>query len=92
MLRDASESRNGGILTAVMGPSGAAKFTFLQLFDGTVGPTLSRVTLHGHNFSLRSLLLLDKLGFVAQKHLAPLLECERSCTIFCKNEITFVCF
>ena len=59
-----------GRIAALVGPNGAGKTTFLHLAAGLLRPTTGAVRIFGRTPQEHPLLLLDRVGFVAQD--APL--------------------
>src|SRR5438067_547096 len=67
-LRDCSLSIPEGRVAALVGPNGAGKTTLLQLAIGISTPTTGRVEVFGWSPHEQPLLVLARVGFVAQDH------------------------
>ena len=67
-LRDCSLSIPQGRVVALVGPNGAGKTTLLQLAVGVGTPTVGRVEVFGWSPHEQPLLVLARVGFVAQDH------------------------
>lgn len=65
-LRDCSIRVPAGRIAALVGPNGAGKTTFLHLAAGLLRPTAGEVRVFGRTPLEHPLLLLDRVGFVAQ--------------------------
>jgi ABC-2 type transport system ATP-binding protein len=65
-LRDCSIRIPPGKIAGLVGPNGAGKTTFLHLAAGLVAPTAGEVLVFGRSPRAQPLLLLDRMGFVAQ--------------------------
>jgi ABC-2 type transport system ATP-binding protein len=65
-LRDCSIRIPAGKIAGLVGPNGAGKTTFLSLVAGLLVPTTGEVTVFGRSPRAQHLLLLDRVGFVAQ--------------------------
>ena len=65
-LRDCSVRIPAGKIAGLVGPNGAGKSTFLNLVAGLLEPTTGEVTVFGRSPRSHLLLLLDRIGFVAQ--------------------------
>jgi ABC-2 type transport system ATP-binding protein len=65
-LRDCSIRVPAGRIAALVGPNGAGKTTFLGLAAGLLRPTTGEVRVFGRTPQEHPLLLLDRVGFVAQ--------------------------
>ena len=65
-LRDCSIRIPPGKIAGLVGPNGAGKTTFLHLVAGLLEPTTGEVTVFGRSPRSQLLLLLDRIGFVAQ--------------------------
>lgn len=65
-LKDCSLRIPPGRIAGLVGPNGAGKSTFLHLTAGLLRPTTGEVTVFGRSPQTQLLLLLDRLGFVAQ--------------------------
>jgi ABC-2 type transport system ATP-binding protein len=65
-LRDCSVRVPAGRIAALVGPNGAGKTTFLGLAAGLLRPTVGEVRVFGRTPQEHPLLLLDRVGFVAQ--------------------------
>lgn len=65
-LRDCSIRIPAGKIAGLVGPNGAGKTTFLHLVAGLLRPTEGEVTVFGRSPVSQLLLLLDRIGFVAQ--------------------------
>jgi ABC-2 type transport system ATP-binding protein len=65
-LRDCSIRIPAGKIAGLVGPNGAGKTTFLSLVAGLLKPTTGEVTVFGRSPHSQLLLLLDRVGFVAQ--------------------------
>jgi len=65
-LRDCSIRIPAGKIAGLVGPNGAGKTTFLHLVAGLLAPTTGEVTVFGRSPRSQLLLLLDRVGFVAQ--------------------------
>lgn len=58
-----------GAVTALVGPNGAGKTTLLQLAVGMSAPTAGEIETLGWSPRRNSLMVLPRIGFVAQDHL-----------------------
>src|SRR5205085_5286467 len=67
-LRDCSLVIPEGRVAALVGPNGAGKTTLLQLAVGIAKPTAGRVEVFGWSPHEQPLLVLARVGFVAQDH------------------------
>jgi ABC-2 type transport system ATP-binding protein len=67
-LRDCSVAIPAGRVAALVGPNGAGKTTLLQLAVGISTPTSGRVEVFGWSPHEQPLLVLARVGFVAQDH------------------------
>jgi len=65
-LRDCSIRIPPGKIAGLVGPNGAGKSTFLHLVAGLLRPTTGEVRVFGRSPLSQLLLLLDRIGFVAQ--------------------------
>jgi ABC-2 type transport system ATP-binding protein len=65
-LRDCSIRIPAGKIAGLVGPNGAGKSTFLHLVAGLLRPTTGEVRVFGRSPLSQLLLLLDRIGFVAQ--------------------------
>lgn len=65
-LRDCSIRIPPGKIAGLVGPNGAGKTTFLHLVAGLLSPTTGEVMVFGRSPRSQLLLLLDRIGFVAQ--------------------------
>jgi ABC-2 type transport system ATP-binding protein len=65
-LQDCSIRVPAGKIAALVGPNGAGKTTFLGLAAGLLRPTIGEVRIFGRTPQEHPLLLLDRVGFVAQ--------------------------
>jgi ABC-2 type transport system ATP-binding protein len=65
-LRDCSIRVPAGKIAGLVGPNGAGKSTFLHLVAGLLTPTTGDVLVFGRSPHSHRLLLLDRMGFVAQ--------------------------
>ena len=65
-LRDCSLRIPAGRIAGLVGPNGAGKSTFLHLAAGLSRPTTGKVTVFGRSPQQHLLVLLDRVGFVAQ--------------------------
>lgn len=65
-LRDGSIRVPAGKIAALVGPNGAGKTTFLHLSAGLLRPTEGEIRVFGRSPQEQLLLLLDRVGFVAQ--------------------------
>jgi ABC-2 type transport system ATP-binding protein len=65
-LRDCSIRVPSGKIAGLVGPNGAGKTTFLHLAAGLLRPTAGEITVFGRSPQEQLLLLLDRVGFVAQ--------------------------
>ena len=65
-LQDCSIRVPAGRIAALVGPNGAGKTTFLHLAAGLLRPTVGEVRVFGRSPQEHPLLLLDRVGFVAQ--------------------------
>lgn len=69
-LEDCTLRLPRGRIAGLVGPNGAGKTTFLHLVTGLHSPTTGEVSVFGRSPQAHRLLLLDRIGFVAQD--APL--------------------
>jgi ABC-2 type transport system ATP-binding protein len=67
-LRDCSLVIPQGRVAALVGPNGAGKTTLLQLAVGISKPTQGRVEVFGWSPREQPLIVLARVGFVAQDH------------------------
>jgi ABC-2 type transport system ATP-binding protein len=67
-LRDCSVAIPAGRVAALVGPNGAGKTTLLELAIGISQPTRGRVEVFGWSPHEQPLLVLARVGFVAQDH------------------------
>ena len=65
-LRDCSIRVPAGKIAGLVGPNGAGKTTFLHLAAGLLRPTAGEIRVFGRSPQSQLLLLLDRVGFVAQ--------------------------
>jgi ABC-2 type transport system ATP-binding protein len=65
-LHDCSIRVPAGKIAALVGPNGAGKTTFLHLSAGLLRPTTGEISVFGRSPQEQLLLLLDRVGFVAQ--------------------------
>jgi ABC-2 type transport system ATP-binding protein len=65
-LQNCSIRVPAGRIAALVGPNGAGKTTFLHLAAGLIRPTTGEVRVFGRTPQEHRLLLLDRVGFVAQ--------------------------
>src|SRR6202022_284330 len=65
-LRDCSIRVPAGKIAGLVGPNGAGKTTFLHLAAGLLTPTAGEIRVFGRSPQSQLLLLLDRVGFVAQ--------------------------
>jgi ABC-2 type transport system ATP-binding protein len=65
-LRDCSVRVPAGKIAGLVGPNGAGKTTFLHLAAGLLRPTAGEIRVFGRSPRSQLLLLLDRVGFVAQ--------------------------
>jgi len=65
-LHDCSIRVPAGKIAGLVGPNGAGKTTFLHLAAGLLRPTLGEIVVFGRSPQDQLLLLLDRVGFVAQ--------------------------
>jgi ABC-2 type transport system ATP-binding protein len=65
-LRNCSIRVPAGRIAALVGPNGAGKTTFLHLAAGLLRPTEGEIRVFGKSPQAETLLLLDRVGFVAQ--------------------------
>jgi len=65
-LDDCSIRVPAGKIAGLVGPNGAGKTTFLHLAAGLLRPTAGEITVFGRSPQQQLLLLLDRVGFVAQ--------------------------
>jgi ABC-2 type transport system ATP-binding protein len=65
-LRDCSIRIPAGKIAGLVGPNGAGKSTFLHLVAGLLRPTTGEVRVFGRSPLSQILLLLDRIGLVAQ--------------------------
>jgi ABC-2 type transport system ATP-binding protein len=65
-LRDCSIRIPAGKIAGLVGPNGAGKTTFLNLVAGLLKPTTGEVAVFGRSPRSQLLLLLDRMGYVAQ--------------------------
>ena len=65
-LRDCSIRVPAGRIAGLVGPNGAGKTTFLHLAAGLLRPSLGEIAVFGRSPQDQLLLLLDRVGFVAQ--------------------------
>ncbi|HVS07131.1 MAG TPA: ABC transporter ATP-binding protein [Candidatus Dormibacteraeota bacterium] len=65
-LRDCSIRVPAGKIAGLVGPNGAGKTTFLHLAAGLLRPSSGEITVFGRSPQSQLLLLLDRVGFVAQ--------------------------
>ena len=67
-LQDCTLEVPAGSVTALVGPNGAGKTTLLQLAIGLSEPTTGTVSVLGHSPRADAIVVLPKVGFVAQEH------------------------
>lgn len=67
-LRDCTLRIPAGSVTALVGPNGAGKTTLLQLAVGTSSPTAGEIETLGWSPRHDPLMVLPRIGFVAQDH------------------------
>lgn len=67
-LRDCTLRIPAGSVTALVGPNGAGKTTLLQLAVGTSAPTAGEIETLGWSPRRDPLMVLPRIGFVAQDH------------------------
>jgi ABC-2 type transport system ATP-binding protein len=67
-LRDCTLRIPAGSVTALVGPNGAGKTTLLQLAVGTTAPTAGEIATLGWSPRREPLMVLPRIGFVAQDH------------------------
>jgi ABC-2 type transport system ATP-binding protein len=67
-LKDCSLMIPTGAVTAIVGPNGAGKTTLLHLLVGLRAPSTGHVSVLGWSPRKHPLLLLPRVGFVAQDH------------------------
>src|SRR5260370_25074253 len=65
-LRDCSFSIPAGHMVALVGPNGAGKTTLMHLAVGLLPPTAGEVNVFGWSPRKHPLLVLSRVGFVAQ--------------------------
>src|SRR5437868_14376391 len=65
-LQDCSIPVPAGKIAGLVGPNGAGKTTFLHLAAGLLRPTAGQIRVFGRSPQSELLLLLDRVGFVAQ--------------------------
>jgi ABC-2 type transport system ATP-binding protein len=65
-LRDCSIRVPAGKIAGLVGPNGAGKTTFLHLASGLLAPSTGEIRIFGRSPQSQLLLLLDRVGFVAQ--------------------------
>ena len=65
-LQDCSIRVPAGKIAGLVGPNGAGKTTFLHLAAGLLRPTAGEIRVFGRSPQSELLLLLDRVGFVAQ--------------------------
>jgi ABC-2 type transport system ATP-binding protein len=65
-LRDCSLRIAPGKIAGLVGPNGAGKTTFLHLVAGLLKPSAGEVRVFGRSPQTHLVLLLDRIGFVAQ--------------------------
>src|SRR5438105_5641936 len=65
-LQDCSIRVPAGKIAGLVGPNGAGKTTFLHLAAGLLRPTVGEIRVFGRSPQEELLLLLDRVGFVAQ--------------------------
>jgi len=65
-LQDCSIRVPAGKIAGLVGPNGAGKTTFLHLAAGLLRPTAGQIRVFGRSPQSELLLLLDRVGFVAQ--------------------------
>lgn len=65
-LRDCSIRIPPGKIAGLVGPNGAGKSTFLHLAAGLLRPSAGEIRVFGRSPQAQPLLLLDRIGFVAQ--------------------------
>jgi ABC-2 type transport system ATP-binding protein len=65
-LQNCSIRVPAGRVAALVGPNGAGKTTFLTLAAGLLRPTAGEIRVFGRSPQAQPLLLLDRIGFVAQ--------------------------
>ena len=70
-LRDCTLSIPPGSVTALVGPNGAGKTTLLQLAVGLIEPVSGTISVLGHDPRVEPLVVLPRVGFVAQDHPLP---------------------
>jgi ABC-2 type transport system ATP-binding protein len=66
-LRNLSIRIPAGRIAALVGPNGAGKTTFLHLAAGLLRPSVGEIRIFGWSPQAEPLLLLDRVGFVAQE-------------------------
>src|SRR5216684_7982025 len=66
-LRNLSLRIPAGRIAALVGPNGAGKTTFLHLAAGLLRPSAGEIRIFGWSPQAEPLLLLDRVGFVAQE-------------------------
>lgn len=67
-LRECSLAIAQGTVAALVGPNGSGKTTLLQLAVGITPPSLGRVEVFGWSPHEQPLMVLSRVGFVAQDH------------------------
>lgn len=65
-LQECSIRIPAGKIAGLVGPNGAGKSTFLHLAAGLIRPTSGEIRVFGRSPQTQLLLLLDRVGFVAQ--------------------------